>query len=117
MRLDEADDDVLAALAAAAALVQHRERLADAGRGAEVDAERAARHGEDATRAGVEREVELEHVHARLAEEAERAAVGVLVDEREHLVEREAARARDARRLQRARSPARCAGRGRSRRP
>ena len=36
----------------------------------------------------VEREVQLEHVHARLAEEAERAAVGVLVDEREHLVER-----------------------------
>ena len=34
----------------------------------------------------VEREVQLEHVHARLAEEAERAAVGVLVDELEHLV-------------------------------
>ena len=33
----------------------------------------------------VEREVQLEHVHARLAEEPERASVGVLVDEVEHL--------------------------------
>ena len=41
--LDDADDDVGAALAAAAALVEHGERLADAGRGAEVDAQRAAR--------------------------------------------------------------------------
>ena len=38
----------------------------------------------------VEGEVELEHVHARLAEEPEVAAVGVVVDEREHLVELEA---------------------------
>ena len=44
VRLDEADDDVLAVLGAAPALVQHRERLADAGRGAEVDAERPSRH-------------------------------------------------------------------------
>ena len=48
----------------------------------------------------VEREVELEHVDPRLAEEAERAAVCVLLDERQHLLEREAAGTRDARRLQ-----------------
>ena len=41
VRLDEADDDVGAALVPAPALVEHRERLADAGRGAEVDAELA----------------------------------------------------------------------------
>ncbi len=40
VRLDEADHDVLAVVAAASAFVQHRERLADACRGSEVDAER-----------------------------------------------------------------------------
>jgi hypothetical protein len=44
MRLDEADDDILAAREAPAALVQHRVRLADAGRGAEVDTQRTAAH-------------------------------------------------------------------------
>ena len=44
VRLDEPDDHVLAPLGATAALVQHRERLADAGSGAEVDAQRATRH-------------------------------------------------------------------------
>ena len=43
--LDEADDDVGAALGAPAALVEHGERLADAGRRAQVDAELPARHG------------------------------------------------------------------------
>ena len=43
----------------------------------------------------VEREVELEHVHARLAEKAERASVRVLVDEAEHLVEVETALTRN----------------------
>ena len=81
--LDETDDDVLAALAAAAALVQHRVGLPHARSGAEVDAERSARHGRRLRL--VEREVELEHVHGRLAEEAERTAVGVLVDQLEHL--------------------------------
>ncbi len=42
--LDEARHDVLAVVAAAPALVQHREGLADAGCGAEVDPERSARH-------------------------------------------------------------------------
>ena len=45
VRLDEADDDVLAVVAPAPALVQHREGLADAGGGAEVDAELSSRHG------------------------------------------------------------------------
>ena len=79
VRLDEADDDVGAALGPAAPLVEHRERLADAGCGAEVDAERPAGHGRRVTYFdSVEREVQLEHVDAGLAEEAERAAVGVL---------------------------------------
>ena len=68
---------------------EHRERLADAGRGAEVDAERArVPCAEGYAIARVEREVQLEHVDAGLAEEAERAAVGVLVDEREDVGER-----------------------------
>ena len=44
VRLDEADHDVLAARLATATLVEHRVRLADAGCGAEVDAQRAAAH-------------------------------------------------------------------------
>ena len=43
--LDEPDDDVGAALLAATAFAEHREGLADAWRGAEVDPQRAARHG------------------------------------------------------------------------
>src|SRR5215207_1362100 len=43
--LDESDDDVLASLAAATALVQHRVGLPHARSGAEVDAEGSARHG------------------------------------------------------------------------
>ena len=49
VRLDEADDDVRAAALAAPALVEHRERLADAGCGAEVDAERAGLHRDSVT--------------------------------------------------------------------
>ena len=45
VRLDDADDDVGAAVPAAAALVEHRERLADARRRAEVDPKRPAGHG------------------------------------------------------------------------
>ena len=45
VRLDEPDDDVGAAVVAPAALVQHGERLADTGRGTEVDAQRASGHG------------------------------------------------------------------------
>ena len=45
VRLDEADDDVGAALGAPATLAEHRERLADAGSGPEVDAERSPCHG------------------------------------------------------------------------
>jgi len=36
----------------------------------------------------VERQVELEHVHARLAEESERAVVRVVFDECEDVVDR-----------------------------
>ena len=78
--LDEADDDVGAALLAAPALVEHGEGLADAGRGAEVDAQQAPLRRADASvmppRASVpvEGEVELEHVHAGLAEDAPLAA-------------------------------------------
>ena len=102
VRLDEADDDVLAVVAAASAFVQHRERLADACRGPEVDAERASRHAYSVTLRGlgVEREVELEDVHARLAEETERAVVGVIVDEVEHVLERKATGLGDSRSLQ-----------------
>ncbi len=115
MCLEDADDDILTALGAAPALVQHRVRLADAGRGAEVEAKLPARHALR-LRLPVEREVELEHVHARLAEESERAAVRVLLDEREDVVERQAPLLGDAGRLERARSRERCAGRGRRRR-
>ena len=112
VRLDEADDDVLAVVAAAAPLVQHRVGLADARRGAEVDAQLSAGHHVRLRR--VERQVELEHVHAGLAEEAERAAVGVLVDEVEHLGRVEAARFGARAAPARGRSPARCADRARS---
>ena len=63
---------------AAPTLVEHREGLADAGRGAEVDAELAREpcaeptSPDELTSTPVEREVELEHVDALLAEEAER---------------------------------------------
>ena len=101
--LDEPDDDVGAAVVPPAALVEHRERLADAGRGAEVDAELAARHRRLSLRAHcqpVEGEVELEHVDPRLAEEAERAAVGVLVDQLVDRRRRSGPAPGDSRRLQ-----------------
>jgi hypothetical protein len=69
VRLHEADDDILAVLAAAPPLVEHRVRLADAGCGAEIDAEHSSRHAPRLR--SVEGDVELEDVHARLAEEAE----------------------------------------------
>ena len=68
------------------ALAQHLVRLADARRGAEVDAQRAAgSHGSvspsvvrGSRRHGVERQVQLDDVDARLAEHEELAPVGVL---------------------------------------
>ena len=71
---------------ASPALVEHGEGLADAGRGTEVDAQRAARHASRAYESRraitscVEGEVELEHVDRLLAEEPERAARRVVVD-------------------------------------
>ena len=81
--LDEPDDDVGAALAAAAPFVRawRRSCRRRARRRGRCAACRAPCRSEP-TSAVVEGEVELEHVDARLAEEAERAAVGVLVDER-----------------------------------
>ena len=49
VRLDVADDDVFAVLAAAPSLVEHGVRLPDACRGAEVDPKLASGHGEKAT--------------------------------------------------------------------
>ena len=107
--LDEPDDDVGAALGAAPALVEHGERLADAGRGAEVDAQHTAprlrvlgtttglefggHHDHSrsvSARRGsrlVERQVQLEHVDAGITEDAERPVGGVLLDEGEHVVD------------------------------
>src|SRR5580698_2926346 len=45
MRLDVADDDVGAALDTAMTLVEHRERLADASGGPEIDPQQAAAAG------------------------------------------------------------------------
>ena len=121
--LDEADDDVGAALVAPPALVEHREGLADARRGAEIDAQVPRRHVRPYV-AGrrqlgaevVEGEVELEHVDARLAEEAEVAAVGVLVDQGQRRRRGRGPRPRRPAGPGVERWPPRCAGRGRSRR-
>ena len=141
VRLDDADDDVaLLVLGLEARGLEHRVRLADAGRGAEEDRELAARCRRApprATRASsssgsgrssvigrtarsqivalraVEREVQLEDVDARLAEDAERAALGVAVDERAHAALVEPARLRDALHLVLRPRRARCPGRAR----
>ena len=75
-------DDVGAALAPPLALVEHGVRLADPGRRPEVDAQPSAAHSRSSSpRLAAEREVQLEHVDPRLAEEAERPALDVVVDE------------------------------------
>ena len=89
---------------AAPALVEHGEGLADAGRGAEVDAELAARHAIEPTTLSldadaVEREVELEHVDAVFSPRKPSPRPSVLSSiEREHLSPA-AARARRATRV------------------
>src|SRR5215211_5357641 len=95
VRLDEADHDVLAVVASATALVQHRVGLPDAGPRAEIDTQLASGHTER-LRLLVEREVEFEDVYALLAEEAERAAVRVLIHEREDPLYCDPARAGNA---------------------
>ena len=109
VRLDEPDDDVGAPLAPPVPLVEHGERLADARRGTEVDAQRAPPGSAGrATSPSVttpsvssRREVQLEHVDARVAEDRRAArSVGVLVDEGEHLVDVDAALGGDPGRLQ-----------------
>ncbi len=89
VRLDEAHDHVRAPGVTALALVEHREGLPDAGSGSEVDAELPASHRFSLRSQGsVQRNIELEHVDARLAEESQRATIRVLVDELVHLGER-----------------------------
>ena len=63
----------------------------------------------------VECEVELEHVHTRLAEEPEAPAVGVLGDQLLHGRERQVADGCDPLRTGASRTPARCRGRSPSR--
>ena len=97
--LDEADDDVEAARAQRVGLLQHLVGLADARRGADVDAQprplrlldareqgvggraacRPSQSYRSQRRALVERQVQQQHVDDRLAEEAELAAFGVRV--------------------------------------
>ena len=82
VRLDEPDDDVFAAGGAPPSFVEHRERLADPRRGAEVDAEVAFRHGRTVPLPQpVEREVEIEDVDRLLANDAERPTIDVVIDE------------------------------------
>ena len=123
--LDETDDHVGATLLTALALVEHGERLADARRRTEVDAQRAPRPCGRLTAIGhqsilavqrtacsrsgrvdrcdvVEGEVQLEHVDAGVAEDPERPIVDVVVDEAHDLVDGDPTRRRDTRRLQRA---------------
>ena len=98
--LHEPDDDVGAALAAAAALVEHGEGLADAWGGAEVDAQCSSGHALSLPLLGLgEGEVELEDVHALLAQEPEDPLVGVPFDQIEHC-RRSMPRARNPRSLQ-----------------
>ena len=85
--LDDADHDVGAALGAPSALVEHRVGLADARRGAEVDAQRAAGAHRSVLRSlspasRVERQIELDDVHAGSPSTPSTAPVGVLVDHR-----------------------------------
>ena len=133
--LDEADDDIGASLVAAPALVEHGERLADAGSSAEVDAQHTAPGAACARQTTglgfgghttiplvsarlcsdvVECEVELQHVDAGITEDAERSLGGVLLDEGEHIVDVESLARR--RRVAPAawRCAPRCAGRARN---
>ena len=126
VRLDEADDDVAPLGLLGARRRQHGVSLADAGRGAQKNLETAAlpscsaRAGRQARLAGssggghrsgprpaeltarqrVEREIELEDIDARLAEQAERPARDVRVHQRAHALFGQCAGLGDARHLQ-----------------
>ena len=116
--LDEADHAVRAPLDPAVRLGQHRVGLADARRRAEVDPELAASHAPyfPPFAQVPERDVQLQDVDARLAEEAEGAAVGVVLDQPRDLGAR-AGRSPGPRGSPGGRrTPGRCPGRGRSRR-
>ena len=100
--LDVADHDIRAAVHPPATLVQHRERLADARRGAEVDAELAACHG-GSLRIHEMRSSAMFNSRTLTPgspRKPERAPVGVVVDELVHLCEREPPHPRHPRGLQ-----------------
>ncbi len=147
VRLDVSDDEVRAPRACGARRLEHRVGLADTGRGAEEDAQataprprlvvlqpdrRRARSGSlaDVQRhdvaeagrapraiAGVQREVEPQHVHARFAQQAEAAPLACS-RQRVHGPDLRPGRARAPRAPPATRRRrARCAGRGRCPRP
>ena len=90
VRLDQADNDIGAAVVPAAALIEHRDGLADPGGRPEVDAMPTACHGLILTTAGgglggFEGDVELGDVDPVLADEAQRRVLGVCRDQPLHL--------------------------------
>ena len=99
--LDESDDDIGAALAAAASLVEHGERLADARRRPQVDPQGSSPAARSRAHCVVEGEVQSEHVDARVPEDAEWAILRVRLDESEHVARVHAPLGGDARRLER----------------
>ena len=121
VRLDEAEHDVDAALLERVRLLEHAVGLADAGGEADVELEPPAlapldeleevfgtlvgwlphcgRLARRPAELAVEREVQQEHVDARLAEEAEVAALDRALDDAAHALGRDAARLGHARHL------------------
>ena len=117
--LDDADHHVEAARAQGVRLLEHRVGLADAGRGADVDAQarpvlllearqqgvggRSRVVGHVHRRMGcalVERQVQHQDVHDRFAQDAELAALGVGIHQLPHGVFGQPTLARDARHLE-----------------
>ena len=134
--LDQARHDIAPARFLGAGGGQHGVGLADAGRGAEKNLQMPAALllgegqqgvGRSSLRFGrrpfggnlrlqlVEREVELEHVDARLAQQAEGAALDLAFHQGADALLRQAARLGDPRHLETAPLPARCPDRGRCR--
>lgn len=87
--LDQSDDDVGAPGGASATLVEHGEGLPDTGSGSQVHTQHARGVGSSSIRSAcpIRRQVELQHVHAGVAEDAERPGLGVVIHEVEHVVE------------------------------
>ena len=124
VRFDQADNDIAAARFVRAGGAEHGVGFSDAGSGAEKNLQMSAPflsgQGEErvgrsslrcvgghsaSSRGGnlrlqiVEREIELEHIDARLAEQAERAAFDLAFDQRADAGFRQVARLGDARHL------------------